>query len=466
MIPKRMFLLSILVALLLAGCARQVTESEDEAPRFFQVPPQTARSADGQFPDLALDSFVEDETPDSLLQWEVLGAQQLFVSLSGYILRVTFPAGFEGGESLVLKVTDPEGLSASQSVRFTVINMETKEEREADGSVTIRWTNSSPAQGVVHYGETPTTLQRDAMPLEEAETSFSVPLKALASHHTYWYCYATLSSRNEVLFESPVDSFQTSEVTPSPLFRMTTIDVRQGDSHLIETPAGRHVLIDGGYGTDEPSFGAGAWDGDGVPLALNYLQARGIYYLDHIVETHHHADHYGGLRDIMNSNITYGAYHSPSSPNGLVVGEPFDVEDTSVVATVLNVDYPPGVPNDNENNRSIVLRFSMGEVDFLLTGDSETPTNMKMVERFGDGLRSEVLKVNHHGSSDGTNAEWLDAVEPRFAIISCGAGNPYGHPHQETLDLLAERSVRVLRTDETGTIDVLTDGRSVIEIWP
>jgi len=251
----------------------------------------------------------------------------------------------------------------------------------------------------------------------------------------------------------------------TPLFRMTTIDVRQGDSHLIETPMGRRVLIDGGYGTREPSFGDGSWDGDGVPLALNYLLARGIFYIDHIVETHHHADHYGGLYDITSSNIAYGAYHSVSSPNGLVVGDAFDLEDASVTATVLNLDYPPGVTRDNDNNRSIVLRFSMGDVDFLLTGDAETPTNMKMVERFGNALRSEVLKVNHHGSSDATSVEWLNAVLPRFAIISCGAGNPYGHPHEETMELLSQRGVRILRTDKTGTMDILTDGQTVIEIW-
>lgn len=294
----------------------------------------------------------------------------------------------------------------------------------------------------------------------------SVSLKAVASHRTYWYQFVTVSMEGVVLFESPIDSFQTFQVASTPIFRMTTIDVRQGDSHLIETPAARRILIDGGYGTHEPSFSDGSWDGDGVPLALNYLQARGIFYLDHLVETHHHADHWGGLDDIQHSDIAYGAYHSPPAPNGLVVGEEWDIGDTSVVVTVLNVDYPEGVPQEGENNRSIVLKFTVGELDFVLTGDAETPVNAKMITRFGSFLQSEVLKVGHHGSSGATTAEWLDAVSPLFAVISCGAGNPYGHPHSQTIDLLEARGVRILRTDETGTIDILTDGRSVIEIWP
>jgi len=304
------------------------------------------------------------------------------------------------------------------------------------------------------------------MSLGEAATTLSVPLKAVASQRTYWYRFVTLSTDGVVLFESPLDSFQTFEVASAPIFRMTTIDVRQGDSHLIETPAGIRILIDGGYGTHEPSFGDGPWDGDGVPLALNYLQARGIFYLDHLVETHHDADHWGGLDDIQHSDIAYGAYHSVSAPNGLIVGEEWDIGDTSVAVTVLNVDYPEGIPHEGENNRSIVLKFTVGELDFVLTGDAETPVNAKMIMRFGSFLQSEVLKVGHHGSSDATTAEWLDTVSPLFAVISCGAGNPYGHPHSQTIDLLEARNVRILRTDETGTIDILTDGRSVIEIWP
>ena len=88
------------------------------------------------------------------------------------------------------------------------------------------------------------------------------------------------------------------------------------------------------------------------------------------------------------------------------------------------------------------------------------------MERFGSFVQSEILKIGHHGSSDATTAEWLDAVQPLFAIISCGTGNPYGHPHDQTMDLLEERGVRILRTDETGTIDMLTDGYTFLEIRP
>ncbi len=459
-------LLLIFFAFLVAGCAQQVTESENEAPRLFRIPAQVARSADGAFPALTLDGYVQDETPDSLLTWAVSGAQHFVTALNSSVLNVSFPTGFEGDEVLEIKVTDTEGLEARQSVRFSVANMETKEQSEDDGTMTIIWTNSSPASGKVYYGESANFLAREVTALSETGTTLSVPLKAVSSYHTYWYRYVTVSPEGEIVFESPLDSFQTFEVSSAPLFRMTTIDVRQGDSHLIETPAGKRILIDGGYGTHEPSFGDGPWDGDGVPLAVNYLIGRGIVWLDHLVETHHHADHYGGLYDVQSSNISYGEYHSPPSPGGLIVGEEWDIGDTAVVVTVLNVDYPEGITQNNENNRSIVLKFTVGQMDFILTGDAETPVNSRMISRFGNLLQSEVLKVNHQGSHDGTNAEWLDTVAPLFAVIPCGAGNPYGHPHYQTIDLLEARGVRILRTDETGTIDILTDGYTFLEIRP
>jgi competence protein ComEC len=449
---------------LIAGCAQQITESVNEAPRLFRIPAQAARSADGAFPALILDGYAQDETPDSLLTWAVSGTQSFTISLSGSVLHVSFAVGFEGDEALEIKVTDTEGLETHQSVRFSVVDMETKEQSEDDGTMTISWTNSSPASGKVYYGESANFLDREVTAFGVTGTTLSIPLKAVSSYHTYWYRYATVSSEGEIVFESPLDSFQTFDVSSAPLFRMTTIDVRQGDSHLIETPTGKRILIDGGYGTNEPSFGDGSWDGDGVPLALNYLLGRGIVWLDHLVETHHHADHYGGLNDVRNSNISYGAYHSPSSPSGLVVGEEWDIEDTAVTVTVLNVDYPEGQNDGNENNRSIVLKFTIGQMDFIFTGDAEIPVNTNIIEHFGDFVQSEVLKVGHHGSYNATNAEWLDAVQPLFAVISCGAGNPYGHPHESTLQLLEERGIRIFRTDVNGTIDILTDGYAFLEI--
>ncbi len=459
-------LLLLFFAFLIAGCAQQVTESGNEAPRLFRIPAQVARSADGVFPALTLDGYVQDETPDSLLTWAVSGTQYFVTALNSSVLNVSFSAGFEGDEFLEIRVTDTEGLETRQSVRFSVVNMETKEQSEEDGTMTISWTSSSLASGKVYYGESINFMAREVTAFGETGTTLSVPLKAVSAYHTYWYRYVTVSPEGEIVFESPLDSFQTFEVSSAPLFRMTTIDVRQGDSHLIETPAGKRILIDGGYGTHEPSFGDGSWDGDGVPLAVNYLMGRGIVWLDHLVETHHHADHYGGLYDVQSSNISYGEYHSPSPPSDLVVGEEWDIEDSSVVVTVLNVDYPEGISRDNENNRSIVLKFSIGQMDFILTGDAETPVNSKVIDRFGSFVQSEVLKIGHHGSSDATSAEWLDTVQPLFAVIPCGAGNPYGHPHYQTIDLLEERGVRILRTDETGTIDILTDGHTFLEIRP
>jgi competence protein ComEC len=132
---------------------------------------------------------------------------------------------------------------------------------------------------------------------------------------------------------------------------------------------------------------------------------------------------------------------------------------------VFNIGYPEGVADDNENNRSIVLKWTFGDVDFLTTGDAEQPVEAKIMQQFGDELRCEVLKIDHHGSSDGTTESWMARVSPMFAVIPVARDNPYGHPHEESLDALHNHNVEILRTDLNGTVDFVTDGQSVIEAW-
>ena len=113
------------------------------------------------------------------------------------------------------------------------------------------------------------------------------------------------------------------------------------------------------------------------------------------------------------------------------------------------------------NEASLVVMVEVGAVRFLLPGDAEREEERWLVERWGRELRADVLKVGHHGSGTSSGTAFLDAVRPRIAVVSVGAGNGYGHPSPRVLADLAGRGVAVYRTDVLGTIVLRTDGRDV-----
>jgi len=254
------------------------------------------------------------------------------------------------------------------------------------------------------------------------------------------------------------------------------LDVGQGDSSLIITPEGKSVLIDAG--TPQAA--------DEVVAAL---RKRGVQSLDLAVATHPHADHIGGMRQVIENFgvknfLDSGRVDYPSkeyqrmldalNKKGIKLivakrGMKFDL-DSGIKIEVLN---PQG---DNqwieevrrggslENANSVVLRLSYGNFSMLFTGDAETETEDLMMKS-GVPLRAQVLKVGHHGSRYATSARFLEAVAPEAAVISVGAGNKYGHPAQQTLDRLRKAGVKVYRTDLNGEIAIVTDGNT-FEIHP
>jgi beta-lactamase superfamily II metal-dependent hydrolase len=246
------------------------------------------------------------------------------------------------------------------------------------------------------------------------------------------------------------------------------LDVGQGDSALIITPEGKSVLIDAGL----PQAG------DDVVAAL---RKRDIQSLDLAVATHPHADHIGGIRQVienfgvknfLDSGQEYASKEYERMLRAIqekgikfIVakkGMKFEL-DSGVKLEVLN---PQGDDQwirevrrggSVENANSVVLRLSYGNFSMLFTGDAETETEDLMMKS-GALLRAQVLKVGHHGSRYATSARFLEAVAPEGALISCGAGNRYGHPAQQTLDRLQKAGVKVYRTDLNGEIAIIADG--------
>ncbi len=248
-----------------------------------------------------------------------------------------------------------------------------------------------------------------------------------------------------------------SRAPPTGQLTVHFIDVGQGDSIFIKTPE-QNILIDGGNRGD---------------TVVNYLQALGVNKLDLVIGTHPHADHIGGLINVM-ERIAVDAVIDPGVMHTTVTFEDYltliDEKDIEYIEgragmhrdlggrAELKIVHPVS-PGDHLNNASIVARVTYGDISFLFTGDAEKEAEAEMLRR-DYSLQSTILKVGHHGSRTSTTREFLDTVEPKAAVIMCSRDNSYGHPHEETLNILAHARVDIYRTDQHGTIIVTTDGRS------
>ena len=156
--------------------------------------------------------------------------------------------------------------------------------------------------------------------------------------------------------------------------------------------------------------------------------------------------------ELLDAIASKGLSITPSSP-----GMTFDLGEGAQI-TILG----PVGEFDDLNNASIVFRLDFGDTGFLFTGDAEAPSEDAILERFGtDPLQAQVLKLGHHGSDTSSQEKWLNAVSPTLAVAEVGYDNSYGHPSPQTLERLAVRQIQLLRTDQNGTIVVVSDGESL-----
>jgi competence protein ComEC len=250
-------------------------------------------------------------------------------------------------------------------------------------------------------------------------------------------------------------------VQPSQNLTIVFINVGQGDSILVILPNTRTLLIDGG-------------EREGYGKVLATLQEHGLSHIDVVVATHPHADHIGGLVDVIKS-VDVGEVLDSGQVHTTQTFEDFlDAIDTkqiplrsvrqgdsikldpTVKIDVLNPPVNLLDSADNEadfNDNSVVLKLTYGEFSALLTGDMEERNEARLVSENTTGLDADVLKAGHHGSQTSSSLPFLNAVTPEVVIISLGAGNTYGHPHQEALDRISAAGVeRLFRTDIDGTI--------------
>ncbi|HHV38097.1 MAG TPA: MBL fold metallo-hydrolase [Tepidimicrobium sp.] len=238
------------------------------------------------------------------------------------------------------------------------------------------------------------------------------------------------------------------------------IDVGQGDSTLIEFPNGKISLIDGGT--------RGASD-----KVIDYIDSLGIRKIDYLIATHPHEDHIGGLPKVIR-NFDIDKVYMPDKTANTIIFEELLLEikkknlkinlaeGGDTIIDDKNLRFSILAPNKNTysniNDFSIVTKIEYGHNSVIITGDAESCSEKDMLD-LGYDLTADILRVGHHGGSTSSTEEFLTAVDPDYSILSVGKGNPYGHPHRETLNRLANIETQVMRTDKLGDIVFVSDGK-------
>lgn len=253
-----------------------------------------------------------------------------------------------------------------------------------------------------------------------------------------------------------------SQDTIDTNMRVHYIDVGQGDSILL-TVNNKTMLIDSGPRSDEDKL-------------LNYLSSQNITKLDYVVATHPHEDHIGNMDDVI-KKYDIGTFYAPkktatSKTYESMIQALLDKnkqitvikEGTSSIDlgenTRVTVYSPTKDEYENINNFSPIIKIEFGETSFMFTGDAEAVVENEVLSK-NTSLKSDVLKLGHHGSKSSTTESFYKAVDPSIAVISCGRDNKYDHPSKETKDLLRKYRPKTFRTDLDGTIVLESNGKEI-----
>ena len=256
------------------------------------------------------------------------------------------------------------------------------------------------------------------------------------------------------------DYFSTEEVITNNVeenLKVYFIDVGEADSTLINSN-NHYMLIDAGNNEDGEKL-------------VNYIKTLGVTKLDYVILTHAHEDHVGGMDNIIRS-FDIGSFYMPDvafpsttfketikelENKGLkykvpVIGSSLKLGESSIKFLYV------GDNEEDINSNSIVNKLVYKDVSFLFTGD--TTWDVEDILKKED-IKSTVLKASHHGSNDGANYNFLKATQSKIVVISCGANNEYGHPHDKAVKKFKDLGMEIYRTDVDGTIIISSDGEKV-----
>jgi competence protein ComEC len=242
------------------------------------------------------------------------------------------------------------------------------------------------------------------------------------------------------------------------------LDVGQGDAALITAPNGSQILIDAG-------------PNKAVLRELSKVMPFYDKTIDMVIESHPDSDHIGGLPEILNRYEVGIVMESGVNADSAIYVETEKLIGEKNIKKVLarrgtrinlgdggylDILFPDrDVAGMDTNDASVIAKLVYGSKSFLFAGDSPAKMEKYLVSSEKGELDADVLKVGHHGSKTSSSEEFLGYVSPEYAVISVGAENKYGHPHQEALDRLQKFGINILRTDELGTIKMQTDGENI-----
>lgn len=242
------------------------------------------------------------------------------------------------------------------------------------------------------------------------------------------------------------------------------IDVGQGDSIFIKTPMGKTILIDGG----EPEEGK---------TVTSYLRKNRVKKIDVLIATHPHADHIGGLIDVIKEFQVHDFYMSRKIHTSKTYETLLDVAKAKGLKIsaakndiVVNIETdivlyflgPLKDYQDDLNNWSAVVKMDHKANSFLFTGDIEYVVEEDLMATYDSNfLQAQFLKVAHHGSSTSSSQRFLEIVQPKVTVISNGKDNSYDHPHSEVMDRLRNLNVSIYSTEKQGTIVIKSDGNRI-----
>ena len=253
------------------------------------------------------------------------------------------------------------------------------------------------------------------------------------------------------------NSKKVSNIKLNKEFMILYLDVGQADSILIKSKD-EYMLIDAGNNKD----------GRKLTTFLSDLDIKEFKY---VVGTHAHEDHIGGMDDIIKNFKIKNFY----MPDAVTTTETFNDVLSALESKNIKFQTPSigqklklgdavinilSVKSEAEdlNDTSIVLKVTYKDTSYLFTGDATSEVEKEILNK---DIESDVLKVGHHGSKYSNSAQFLNKVKPKYAIISCGKNNDYGHPHSVVVDKLKKLKATIYRTDKLGTIVLTSDGKNI-----
>lgn len=258
------------------------------------------------------------------------------------------------------------------------------------------------------------------------------------------------------------DIISTNVGTPTGVLEISYLDVGQGDAAYIRVND-FDILIDAGPKSDSDKL-------------MKQLEEKNIDDFEIVIATHPHEDHIGGMTKVF-EKYDVESFYMPKATNTTKTFENMmkAVSNEGLNANVIkegtsfelgegariDVYSPIQESYDDLNDYSPIMKLTYGNKAFIFTGDAEKVVEEEVVKKYANELKADVIKFGHHGSSTSSTKEFIEAISPKYGIISCGVDNSYGHPHKETLKIIDEMGIEAYRTDKQGQITITSDGNNI-----